>query len=141
MTKTQHKRLKLLLSGICLTWAALAGWNLFLNVPEDSLLHHKSAIVKERMERCQGTFQQRYDCKEAIVIEAQRETFMNMLGRTGIVVVPALVLGLGGTMVLRRIPLDRPAAPLTTEAPLDWKARAQRHVSQNADGDQSSGLS
>lgn len=141
MTKIQHKRLKLLLSGVCLAWAALAGWNLFLNVPEDSLLHHKSAIVKERMERCQGTFQQRYDCKEAIVIEAQRETFMNMLGRTAIIVVPALILGLGGNMVLNRIPLDRPAAPIRAEAPLDWKARAQRHVNQTTDNDQSSGLS
>lgn len=144
MTKTQRNRLKLLLSGFCLTWAALAGWTLFLNLPEDVLLHHKSDAVKERMERCEGTFQQRFACKEAIVIQAQRETFQNMMGRLAIVVVPAVMVGLGGSMVLRRIPVERPAAPVQTAETLDWKSRAQRHVTQppnGMDGGQSSGFS
>ncbi|HSV28517.1 MAG TPA: hypothetical protein VLL76_03135 [Candidatus Omnitrophota bacterium] len=125
MTRAGRRRAKLLLSTACLAWMAAAGWFLFTDLPYDAVQHHKSDAVKEKMRECEGSFQQRYDCKEAIVIETGRKTFWNMTERMLMVFVPAMLLGAVGGWVIRRIPDDRPAAPPPDP---DWKSRAQQHI-------------
>jgi len=125
MTKSGRRRAKLLLTAACFGWAAISGYILFTDLPDDAVLHHKSEAVKEKMRECEGSFQQRFDCKEAIVLETGRKTFWNMSERLLFVTVPAVAAGLAGAAVIRRIPEDRPPRPADD---LDWKSRAQQHI-------------
>lgn len=125
MTKTGRKLAKLLLTTACFAWVGIAGWIMFTELPEDALQTHSSDAVKERLKECEGTFKQRYDCKETIVIETHRKTFWSLTERLLFVTVPALFVGIAGGMAIRRIPADRPPAPV---ADSDWKQRAQQHI-------------
>jgi hypothetical protein len=53
------------------------------------------------MQDCSGTFRQRYECKNQIIIQSDRGTFLAMLGRIAIVVVPPLLL-FGGLRLAER---------------------------------------
>lgn len=130
MTKGNRRLLKMLLTAACFGWVAVAGWVTFTDIPESEIQHHGSDAVKERMRDCEGTFKQRYDCKEAIVIESGRDTFWNMMARLGVVTVPAMLAGIIGSAIIRRIPIDKPPPP---PQDLDWKARAQAHIRQPGD--------
>lgn len=77
---------------VCGLWMAWAVWDQFLSIPTGEVENHSSLSVKERMSDCSGTFQQRYDCKNNIVIETDRMTFLNMIGRIAIVVLPPFLL-------------------------------------------------
>jgi hypothetical protein len=86
---------------VCLSWIAWAVWSQFLSIPTGEIENHSSLSVKDRMNDCSGSFKQRYDCKNAIVIETDRETFLNMIERIAIVTVPPLML-VGGWRLLSR---------------------------------------
>lgn len=139
MTKGQRNSLKLALTAACFAWVGVAGWLTFTNLPQGEIRHHGSEEVKERMRECEGTFKQRYDCKEAIVIESGRDTFWNMIVRLALITGPAIVAGGVGSALIRRIPLDKPPPP---PEDTDWKTRAQAHIRHSgAPTDQSSGQS
>ena len=93
---------KWMVIGASLLWMAWAGWDQFGNLTEDDLENHSSAVVQERMRDCSGTFKQRYECKENIVIQSGRNTFSAMLGRIAIVVIPPILLVTGLHMINRR---------------------------------------
>lgn len=93
---------KWVVTGVSLVWMAWAGWDQFGNLSPDDIENHSSPAVQERMRDCSGTFKQRYECKENIVIESGRSTFNDMLGRMAIVVVPPILLAVGLHMMNRR---------------------------------------
>jgi hypothetical protein len=90
------------LTGIGLIWVVWAGWDQFANIPASEIENHASPIVQERMRDCSGTFKQRYECKETIVIRSGRDTFVNMLARIAIVTVPPALLAAGYHLMTRR---------------------------------------
>lgn len=135
MTKSGRKWAKLLLTTTCFAWVGVAGWAMFSDLPDDSVQTHNSEIVKGRMKECDGTFKQRYECKEAIVIDAGRKTFWSLTERLLIVTLPAIFAGIGGGIIIRRIPEDRPPAPV---ADTDWKRRAQKHIAHPSMDDHNS---
>jgi hypothetical protein len=102
MIDRRKKLAQKILIGLGLVWIAWAGWDQFADIPDDDMETHSSASVQERLRDCAGTFKQRYDCKEAIVIQVHRETFNNLIGRTAIVVVPPLLAAIGYGIVFRR---------------------------------------
>jgi hypothetical protein len=93
---------KWLVTVVSLIWIAWAGWDQFGNISDSDLEHHGSTAVQERMKDCSGTFKQRYECKENIVIQSGRNTFSAMLGRLSIVVVPPILLAAALHMLSRR---------------------------------------
>ncbi|CAA7614036.1 conserved hypothetical protein [Candidatus Terasakiella magnetica] len=93
---------KKFLSGICVVWMAWAGWDQFANIPDTEIENHSSAAVQDRMRDCTGTFKQRYECKENIVIKSGRSTFNNMLERLAIVGIPPILLMSAYHMMTRR---------------------------------------
>ncbi len=93
---------KWMVGTVSLIWMAWAGWDQFGNISDSDLEHHGSPAVQERMKDCTGTFKQRYECKENIVIKSGRDTFSAMLGRLSIVVVPPILLVAGLHILNRR---------------------------------------
>jgi hypothetical protein len=83
-------------------WMAWAVWDQFLTLPADEIANHSSAVVQDRMQDCSGTFRQRYECKNLIIVESDRSTFFQMVGRIAIVVVPPLLLWGALTLADRR---------------------------------------
>lgn len=138
MTKAGRRRAKLLLTAACFGWIAVSSYVLFSDLPDDVVRHHKSDVVKEKLRDCEGSFRERYDCKEAIVIETSRKTFWNLTERVLFVTIPAVFAGLAGAWIIRRIPEDKPPRPVED---LDWKIRAQRHIANSGMDDHSSGQS
>lgn len=101
---------------VSLVWMAWAGWDQFANLPEGTVENHSSAAVQERLRDCSGTFKQRYECKNAIVINTDRNSFFNMLGRIAIVVVPPMLLAGGIHLWRRRSEDDSPSDDLLAQS-------------------------
>ena len=92
----------IMVTTVSLAWMAWAGWNQLVELPEGTVENHSSDTVKERLRDCSGTFKQRYECKNQVVIDTDRSSFFHMLGRIGIVVVPPMILAAGVHMARRR---------------------------------------
>lgn len=116
---------KWIVGGVCLLWMALAGWLQFSDLSENEIQTHASTAVKERMRDCEGTFQQRYECKEAIVIQSSRETFYTVTIRIIIVALPPILLGVAFPFMF---PRRRPVIHRQVEDDDAWKQRAQSHI-------------
>ena len=138
MTKGERTRLVWTVSIGSLLWMAVAGIVLF-GLMNAEVAHHSSAMVKDRMAaECLGSFKDRYDCKEAIIVQSGRDTFWSMSWRFLTVVVPALAASFWLSSYLRKHPVQ-----LTEHHPVeagdDWKSRAKFHTQmqspQEAAGD------
>jgi len=96
MDKSTAQTVKKVLIGISLVWIAGMGWLQFGTLTSDEVLTPHSAAVRDRMDtECTGTFGQRYDCKESIVISTVRHSLTNMVMRLGIVAAIPALLALG----------------------------------------------
>lgn len=120
---------KWVLTILSLIWMSWATWNQFANLPDGEIENHSSASVQDRMRDCSGTFKQRYECKDAIVIETGRTTFFNMVGRIAIIVGPPLVLAAGMHLLLRRRGDDDPSDDLLHE---HHHRHRRRHTSRHS---------
>jgi len=118
---------------VCGLWMAWALWSQFLSIPTGEVENHSSLSVKERMSDCAGTFQQRYDCKNNIVIETDRTTFLNMVGRIIIVVLPPLLLIGALNLSSRRRDDDDNAGGDEWTAPSHYRRRYHRRTSSRHD--------
>lgn len=105
----------IMVTTVSLVWMAWAGWNQLVDLPEGTVENHSSDVVKERLRDCSGTFKQRYECKNQVVIDTDRSSFFNMLGRISIVVVPPMILA-AGVHLLRRRSDDSPDDNLLGES-------------------------
>lgn len=101
---------------VSLAWMAWAGWDQFANLPAGTVENHSSETVKERLRDCSGTFKQRYECKNQVVIDTDRNSFFNMLGRIAIVVVPPMLLAGGIHLWRRRSDDDGPSDDLLSQS-------------------------
>lgn len=89
-------------TGISLIWMTWATWDQFGNLSDSDVETHSSSAVQERMKDCSGTFKQRYECKENIVIKSGRDTFSNMLGRIAIITTPPILMAFALHLLNRR---------------------------------------
>ena len=109
-----------------LSWMAVAGYLLFVPFGTE-VAHHNSPEVKDRMaSECLGSFKDRYDCKEAIIVRSGQETFIAMAWRFLLVIVPPLGASFWVPSYLRRHPLQ--SAEAHHDGGGDWKSRAQFHT-------------
>ncbi|EPY00343.1 hypothetical protein [Magnetospirillum fulvum] len=118
---------------VCGVWICWALWSQFLTIPTGEVENHSSLSVKERMNDCAGTFQQRYDCKNSIVIETDRTTFINMVGRIIIVVLPPLLLVGVVKLYARRLDDDDSGDNDEWNDPSHYRRRYHRRTSSRHD--------
>ncbi|MGE4279693.1 MAG: hypothetical protein AB7G62_08915 [Magnetospirillum sp.] len=113
-----------------IAWMAVLGFLLFVTFGIEPA-NHGSSEVKDRMAaECMGTFKDRYDCKEAIIVKSGQETFIGMAWRFLLVMVPPMAMTFWLPSYLRRNPVHNPAHH--HEAASDWKSRAQFHTQVQA---------
>lgn len=126
MTRTKRTLLIWSVTLSCLAWMGFVGWLLFAAMPA-AVENHSSTAVKDRMAtQCQGSFRDRYECKEAIIVESGRDTFFVMAGRFLAVIVPPLLLSGWLSSYLRKNPIRFEAAKV--EVSDEWKAKARKHT-------------
>lgn len=134
MTRSERSRLVAMVTAACLVWLVGSGAAMWATLPE--VEHHGSATVKDRMAaECQGSFAERYKCKEAIIVESGREGFWMVAARFLLVIVPPMAASIWLSGYLRRNPVQ--AMERHTVSDDNWKARAQQHTSvQRPDQDE-----
>lgn len=125
MTRAERTRLKWAVNGGGALWLVLVGWLMVATLPESAVQNHGSSMVKDRMESCAGSFSERFDCKQKIIIASGRETFYVTALRFLLVIVPPLIASGWLSSYLRKKPLidERPRVDDG-----DWKVRAQLHT-------------
>lgn len=132
MTKRDRSRLKLIFTTTSLVWMAVTGWMMFAHLDQDDMGNLNSSALRDRMAECQGSFRERYDCKETLIVKSGRQTFNDMFLRFLLVIAPPLAANIWLGLYLRRhpVPLDVDLAEGQRHAPSDpnWKTRAQHHT-------------
>jgi len=86
----------------CVAWLALASWGFFHNVPPEIVDNHHAKTMQERMRTCEGTFQQRYDCKQAFLLSGERWGFAVALNRLALICAPVLTAAIVWAVLRRR---------------------------------------
>lgn len=125
MTRAQRTRLKWAASAGSLLWILVMGWLMVATLPQSAVENHGSETVKNRMSDCAGTYRDRYDCKEQIIIESGRDTFFILAGRFLLVILPPLLITGWLSAHLRKHPVQ---AESHHHESGDWKARAKMHT-------------
>lgn len=126
MTRAERTRLKWAVSGGSGLWLLLVGWLMLATLPQGAVENHGSDQTKDRMSLCAGSFRERYECKEQIIIESGRETFYVLALRFLLVIVPPLAGTLWLSSYLARQPLVSEEHHAASSG--DWKSRAQMHT-------------
>lgn len=128
MTRAERNRLKMLVTGGGVLWMLLAGWLMWATLPDGAVATHGSDSLKDRMSLCSGTFRDRFDCKEQLIIESGREAFYVLSLRFLLVIVPPLAGTVWLSSYLARHPVAIIEEPLHGGSDDGWKARAQLHT-------------
>lgn len=91
----QTMNTRMVLRGIAIAasvvWIAVTFYQEFLDVDPDQY-GFRSADVETRMKSCGGSFQQRYDCKETIIIAKGHDSFLLWVEKAALVLGPPLIL-------------------------------------------------
>lgn len=61
-----------LLTVLCLTWIGVVGVTLLSEVTTDTLGHHRSPAMREKLKQCEGSFAQRFACSEPLLLQGER---------------------------------------------------------------------
>lgn len=128
MTRAERNRLKWTVSGGGVLWMLLVGWLMWATLPEDAVATHSSDTLKDRMSLCSGTFRDRYDCKEQLIIESGRDAFYTLSLRFLLVILPPMAATLWLSSYLARHPIPLGEEEHHTTSNDDWKARAVKHT-------------
>ena len=128
MTRAERNRLKMMVTGGGVLWMLLVGWLMWATLPDGAVATHASDSLKDRMALCSGTFRDRYDCKEQLIIESGRDAFYMLSLRFLLVIVPPIAGTLWLSAYLARHPVAVVEEPQHSRSDDNWKARAQLHT-------------
>ena len=134
MEANRHNGLRVILVVVSVIWIAATIWIAFVNAPPDAFLTKESPEVLDRMDReCVGSYQQRYDCKNSIAIEASNHAFWEGAIRFTMVLIGPLLAGAYfGWVVAKQPP---PVSHPIKHDDMEWKKSAQKHVARLDDED------
>jgi hypothetical protein len=92
-TMTTRMLLKWIATFASILWIAATIYQGFFAV-DPTQFGFRSTEVEARMKSCGGSFQQRYDCKEEIIIAKGYDSFLLWVEKATLVLAPPLILGL-----------------------------------------------
>lgn len=91
-----------LLAALCCVWIAVVGSALMREITPDTLEHHRSPVMQERLKTCEGEFHQRYACADTILINGQRNGAIEVMMRMGLtLLLPTIAWSLWSVVVNR----------------------------------------
>ena len=92
----------ILVTLVCVAWIGLSSWAFFGEVPEEITENHTSKAMQDRMKACEGSFQKRYQCKQALLLNGERWGFAVALDRVLLICAPSITLWLVWGAIKRR---------------------------------------
>ncbi|WP_244511214.1 hypothetical protein [Magnetospirillum fulvum] len=87
----------------CVIWLAVSGWMFFGTVPPEIVDNHTSKTMQQRMRTCEGTFQQRFECKQAFLLSGERWGFAVAVNRLMLMCAPAVTAWIVWSVLRRRM--------------------------------------
>ena len=104
LLELQGKMLMLgnVLSALCLAWILVVGLVLSAELTPDELEHHRAPIIQDRVGHCEGSFNQRFDCTQSVLLDGERVGARNVLLRLGVTVILPMVAWAVWSSVMRR---------------------------------------
>lgn len=87
----------------CAAWIGGVGWTMLVaTMPTDKLENHHSRLVHQRMAKCEGSFNQRFQCKEDILIAGDRTGFLLAMERVAFTLGLPLTVWIGWSALAGR---------------------------------------
>jgi hypothetical protein len=126
MTRAEQNRLRWLVSGGAMLWMVLVGWLMVATLPEGAVENHSSSSLQTRMSDCTGSFRDRYQCKEELIVKSGQLSFYTVATRFLLVMVPPLIASFWLSSYVRRHPIV--FEELRHASSDDWKSRAVMHT-------------
>ena len=79
---------------LTLLWVAVVGLLLMAQMTPEDMVNHRSSVVQHEVQNCSGTFDQRYDCTETILLAGQWQGLLEVIKRIGLtLLLPAVAWG------------------------------------------------
>lgn len=92
----------ILVTVVCLSWLAVAGWIFFSDMPDEIFDNHNSKTMQDRMKACEGSFQKRFDCKQQLLLNGERWGFAVATNRILLMCAPPLAIWIVWSALKRR---------------------------------------
>ncbi|MGE5503158.1 MAG: hypothetical protein ACM31L_01930 [Actinomycetota bacterium] len=77
-----------------LGWLGAVGWTQLVEPATELVANHTTPTVQQQMRKCEGSFHQRYDCKQQILLAGERWGMERVLDRMLLVLAPPVSLWL-----------------------------------------------
>jgi hypothetical protein len=90
----RHRQAGWLVALFSLGWLGTVGWSQLVEPASQLVANHTSQTVQQQMRKCEGTFHQRYDCKQAILLAGERWGMERVLDRMLLTLAPPISLWL-----------------------------------------------
>jgi len=109
---------------VCALWMGVTVYSQFFDV-DPSQYGFRSPELEQKMKNCSGSFEQRYKCKEALIIEKNNDSFLIWISKMALVFgPPAIVLALVRVAIRQRE--GDPVDEFTPPPPVSIKKRKVR---------------
>ena len=86
-----RKHLNWIVTLVCTLWMVGALYVQFIAVNPDQY-GFRNPVIEQEMQNCAGSFEQRYNCKEALIIAKGHASFLIWLGKMALVLGPPVVV-------------------------------------------------
>ncbi|HVI49863.1 MAG TPA: hypothetical protein VM661_01490 [Candidatus Sulfotelmatobacter sp.] len=78
-------------TAVCALWMGVTVYSQFFDV-DPNQYGFRSPEIEQKMKNCSGSFEQRYKCKEALIIEKGHDSFLIWISKMALVFGPPAIL-------------------------------------------------
>jgi len=87
---------------VCALWMTVTVYSQFFDV-DPNQYGFRSPEIEQKMKNCSGSFEQRYKCKEALIIEKGHDSFLIWISKMALIFgPPSVLLGLVRIAIKKR---------------------------------------
>lgn len=74
----------------CVAWLVGSGWTFFHTIPPEIIDNHTAKTMQDRMRTCEGSFSQRFECKQNLLLTGERWGFAVAIDRLILMCAPPI---------------------------------------------------